>query len=400
MRKIFLGVVYTALVWGQSAVDPTVIKMGASAPAGVTSVTAQIVGNAGNNSYYYWVVANFPIGQSQVSPSAQLINAPNLSGSNYVTILWNPVGATSYDILRTTTPFIFNPCTCAVATGQTGSSVNDTGGALSSYVYAPTSNATAKFELDNRNFSQPVIYGNTPYNSVMFANLPSASSSKGLTYLVVDASTNTTCTSGGGTNTPAICWSNGSSWLSIGASSTGGNPTGPAGGALSGSYPNPCAATITCGTVVPTANCTPGTTPDYLNTATATRYYCSATNTWSVGQSVVGNLSVQGTLGRSRWFICYHCGLTPEVKTSGTCVLLSPVITSMINATIGLTTLSGRSPHRLRRYELTLLAREQGDHNRSNHAWCKSSTTHLLTYSDVGLLMLDATPLLLRVRMY
>lgn len=81
-----------------------------------------------------------------------------------------------------------------------------------------------------------------------------------------------------------------------GGNLTSGSLTGPAGGALSGSYPNPCSATLTCGTVVPTANCTPGTTPDYLNTATATRYYCSATNTWAVGQSVVGNLSIGSTV--------------------------------------------------------------------------------------------------------
>ena len=54
-----------------------------------------------------------------------------------------------------------------------------------------------------------------------------------------------------------------------------GSPTGPAGGAVTGTYPTSlCIAGITCGTVVPTTNCTPGTTPDYLNTATATRYYC------------------------------------------------------------------------------------------------------------------------------
>ena len=71
-----------------------------------------------------------------------------------------------------------------------------------------------------------------------------------------------------------------------------GSPTGPAGGAASGSYPNICLAGITCGTVVPTMNCSPGVTSDYLNTATAKRYYCSATNAWTVGQSVAGNLSV------------------------------------------------------------------------------------------------------------
>ena len=77
-----------------------------------------------------------------------------------------------------------------------------------------------------------------------------------------------------------------------------GSPTGPAGGAASGSYPNICLAGITCGTVVPTMNCSPGVTSDYLNTATATRYYCSATNAWTVGQSVAGNLSIGNALLR------------------------------------------------------------------------------------------------------
>ena len=72
--------------------------------APVPGATKQIVGVSGQQTYYYWAVANYPIG-SVVSPLGRTSITPNtLSSSNYVVIspFSYPPSAT-VDILRTTT---------------------------------------------------------------------------------------------------------------------------------------------------------------------------------------------------------------------------------------------------------------------------------------------------------
>lgn len=102
-----------------------------------TTVSAQTIGSTGISSYYYWVIANFPNG-SKGSPSspAYINNAPNtLSISNYVNVSWKPVkGATSYDLLRTTTSILPNSqSNIAVATSIIGTTYHDIGASLTSY---------------------------------------------------------------------------------------------------------------------------------------------------------------------------------------------------------------------------------------------------------------------------
>ena len=71
-------------------------------------------------------------------------------------------------------------------------------------------------------------------------------------------------------------------------------------------------------------NCSPGVTSDYLNTATATRYYCSATNAWTVGQSVAGNLSVGNSVLRASGANLISADqATPATPTAGTTAFYS-----------------------------------------------------------------------------
>jgi hypothetical protein len=222
MKKILLiSLLLVAAGFGQNNLAPQNIVLGAPPPTGVVAVSASVVGPIGNTTFYYWVVAIFPVGRASVSSPGLLTNAPGvLSGGNYVRVSWNAVvGATGYDVLRTTTPTLPSSCICAVVTNTGATSRNDTGSALSGYAVSSIPNATAHINLVNSTFPQPVLYNDTPVNSVLFANLPAATVSTGLTYLVVDSLTAGNCAAGGGSNTPTICWSNGSIYVALGGGS-------------------------------------------------------------------------------------------------------------------------------------------------------------------------------------
>lgn len=108
-------------------------------PAPPTQLNVSRVGNPGNNTYYYWAVSTFLVGNSGLSPVAVAPNSPQLSGSNYNVITGNNVaGAITYDILRTSTPAPpSGVCNCAVETGVSdvgsGFKVNDQSPTTSSY---------------------------------------------------------------------------------------------------------------------------------------------------------------------------------------------------------------------------------------------------------------------------
>lgn len=142
------------------AQTPSQITLSTNPPQSVTSVAANLVGNPGNGVYFYWVVANYTGGQAQASPPAGIYNAPSpLSAASYVQVSWQGIaGATSYDVLRTTTLALPNgTCTCAVATGLTTSTTNDTGGALSSYTLNAAPGATFTLALNSVNYSTPTL---------------------------------------------------------------------------------------------------------------------------------------------------------------------------------------------------------------------------------------------------
>ena len=75
----------------------------------------------------------------------------------------------------------------------------------------------------------------------------------------------------------------------------GGSPTGAAGGALTGTYPNPGVAGSTAGATDP-ATCTPGVTLDNWNTTASAWHYCSATNTWAAGRGGASGAAASGGL--------------------------------------------------------------------------------------------------------
>lgn len=162
MRKLFYSyLLVIATLWGQNSITLT-----SGPPQSVTSVTANRVGNQGNSTYYYWVVANWAAGQSPASMTQVSFAPDTLTGSNYIALSWNLVpGAISYDVLRTSTPNLVSCASCAVATGLTTNTRNDTGGALGAYTYSPTGNVTATFTLNNSLYINPTVTENRDFQA-------------------------------------------------------------------------------------------------------------------------------------------------------------------------------------------------------------------------------------------
>ena len=104
--------------------------------APVPGATISLVGNPGPATWYYWAVANYPVG-SVISYVGSISNAPNvLSSGNYVSITpWSyPLSVTSIDILATTTPTQpAGACACAVATGLSSGGANQQSNSTSAY---------------------------------------------------------------------------------------------------------------------------------------------------------------------------------------------------------------------------------------------------------------------------
>ena len=153
MKKIFsfLVLMVTTLVAQQL---PTSLNIGAPIPPSVTNGSSTIIGSPGITQYYYWVVANFPIGSTNGTPIF-VSNVPNtLTGGNYVRVSWNGLtGATSYDILRSVSATFPGTCTGCLVGNTSSFTINDTGASLTNYTYNPASYATVYLYLDNTNSS-------------------------------------------------------------------------------------------------------------------------------------------------------------------------------------------------------------------------------------------------------
>lgn len=138
------------------------IQLTASGPAGVSGGAAQVFGKQGIRSYYFWVVAHFPIGIS-ISGPFYVRNAPQrLSDEDYVLVVWEPApGAIDYDVLRTeTNQFPDRPGLYALRLRLRETFLEDRGGPLEFYDArglpwgAPVSR---NIYLNNRDYQQPTI---------------------------------------------------------------------------------------------------------------------------------------------------------------------------------------------------------------------------------------------------
>lgn len=151
LSKFFLLAGLLPAAWAQQS-----YPFFSPSPSPPLLVTATANSPFGQSSYCYWVVVVYPIGKSTPSSPSCLSNAIETSS---VLISWSAAsGASSYDVLRTTTPVLPNvTSSIAVATAVSGTTQTDSFGALSSYTISSAVPATANLYLDNTAFSTPQL---------------------------------------------------------------------------------------------------------------------------------------------------------------------------------------------------------------------------------------------------
>lgn len=121
---------------------------------------ASVVGEPGSVTSYYWIIAKYTGGDAAPYGPITVSNMPPLARLGlfqYSVISWDAVsGATSYDVLRTTSPLTpSGACNCAVVTGTAATSVNDQSSALNAYTVDTSGIAYSHIEINNRDYTPP-----------------------------------------------------------------------------------------------------------------------------------------------------------------------------------------------------------------------------------------------------
>lgn len=162
LLRILLAVAACA---GLLLAQPNELNLRQDPPAAIQSpqVNAVYTGTAGGTTYYYWISVRYPIGFSMpVAPVVVARAASTLGGGNSVALIWPAMpGASSYDVLRTSTPAAPSSCTCAVTLATTSTTATDSGGALSAWPPAglgSAGSATATMAINNRDGHSPYVY--------------------------------------------------------------------------------------------------------------------------------------------------------------------------------------------------------------------------------------------------
>lgn len=144
-------------------------------PAPASGAALGLVGNPGHQTIYYWIVANYPVGQaSPAGPYVTTSARDTLSSNNYVTIAPQfGSSPTSYDVLKTTSRVQpTGACSCAVATGVTPSAItNDQSNSTSSYTVNPAQISVLGLSITNEVQSSGVSHLILRQNQAFVADL-------------------------------------------------------------------------------------------------------------------------------------------------------------------------------------------------------------------------------------
>jgi len=153
---------------------PQVIMPLINSPAPAPAPSFSISGNPGNQTIFYWVVANYTVGASSPAGPFIVTRAPGiLSGSNFINIFPTyPIGAISVDVLKTLSSIPpTGACACAVATAQTGSSIADTSNSTGAYTVNPVNIGNLVLTLQNEPQSAGVSHLILRQNGIQVADL-------------------------------------------------------------------------------------------------------------------------------------------------------------------------------------------------------------------------------------
>lgn len=143
-----------------SAQPPRQIQLGAPPPP-PTNAGGSIIGTPGTTPLFYWVIVNYPAGAVVSAPVTvpNTVGANNLSSLNYVVIQWSPMpSATSYSVVRATTPTFPGTCSaCGIAVNVTASTANDQGAPSAYTLPTAAGDALAQMYLNNVGEAQPYL---------------------------------------------------------------------------------------------------------------------------------------------------------------------------------------------------------------------------------------------------
>jgi hypothetical protein len=159
MRLLLTIALAATVAFGQ---ESAAIPFNAPPPPMIPSASAVVIGQPGNGTHYYWIVAKYVGGNSSPAGPITVTSAPllgQLSTLRFVKINWQAAAnATGYDVLRTAVNSRpSGACDCALVTGTTDLEVLDIGAALSAYTVTTGVKAYARILLDNVNVATPKL---------------------------------------------------------------------------------------------------------------------------------------------------------------------------------------------------------------------------------------------------
>lgn len=155
MKRLLIGFIAAGLM----AQVPSVLFEREPPPRVPTNrISVQVTGVGGSQTYFYWVVATYPVGDAFPGGPVRVNDvADALAGGNFVTIRWPLMsGAVSYDVLRTTTvQYPSGAANVLVAGAVAGPAQVDNTNVVGAYTLASAAKADGFIRLNNQAYAQP-----------------------------------------------------------------------------------------------------------------------------------------------------------------------------------------------------------------------------------------------------
>lgn len=122
-------------------------------------ILANVGATAGANNYYYWVVVTYPVGSMSPAGPREVLGITAPAVGNTVTLSWPAQGgATSYTVVRTTTPAFPAACAACASAALAVTTLVDNGAVLPNAFAASGINPVSEqVLLSNRDFVNPLI---------------------------------------------------------------------------------------------------------------------------------------------------------------------------------------------------------------------------------------------------